>query len=410
MTRPDRPWWSAYAAALFFGSYVVTAIAGKTIEASLMERGIIGQEGDWGTFILFLLFAIVGAVLVWLVPRNVVSWLFCGVVLLAMGSFVTWNYAEYGARVEPLPAMRYAAWLGSWAWFPTLAIIGTYLPLLFPTGTFVSPRWRWVAYVTSLGLLCLCAPLAFTPGNLDGIPLENPFGIAALVPLFPILEPLGAGLLLISVLLSVASALVRFKRSRGDERLQLKWFVLGLGVMVSWVLLSTLIPGLEESIPDTIGNIIFAVVASLVPVTAAVAIVKYRLYSIDTVINRVLVYGLLTAVLVGVYLAIIVGLQIVLEPVTRQSDLAVAISTLAAAAAFRPMRDRVQRFIDRRFYRHKYDAAKLLGGFVGRLRNEVDLDAVHSEVIVVVERTMQPRRVSLWIGPIRPMSPEVGSP
>lgn len=400
--EPARPRWSGYVALVGFLLYFVFATVGWILDRVLLRRGLVAQEGDPATLVALALFVAVGAILVWLVPRNPVGWVFFGIAWGAQVAYAGVNYGAYHAQVEPLPLGAAMAWISNWAWYPVLASVATFLPLYFPTGRLLTARWRWVVRLTVVALFLMCFRYGFAPGELDAIPMVNPLGIGALGPYTGLMDGVAGILLAVAAVLSLVSAVLRFKRSRGQERQQMKWFVMGIGLFIALVMSVGLIPGLEEKLDDVAGEIVFAIFFALIPISAAMAVLKYKLYAIDTVINRVLVYGVLTAILVGTYLVAIVGLQSALAPLTRESDLAVAVSTLAVAAAFRPLRSRVQRFIDRRFYRHKYDATELLTGFAARLRNEVDLDAAHLDILEVVRQTMQPQHASLWVAPSPP--------
>ena len=296
-----------------------------------------------------------------------------------------------------LPAGVMMAWFGGWArgmgWF----LIVAFLPLLFPTGRLPSSRWRPVLWGTA-GFIALFTLVTWlSPASLDlRLPfVRNPLGLE-----LEFMNLLGGVVYLTFPLLVVASGMaviVRFRRSRGDERQQLKWFayavVVMIGVFVVWF--SFELAGLAPP-----GALTFVLPLIGLPIAAGIAILKYRLYDIDVIINRTLVYGVLTATLALVYFGSVVSLQYVFRALTGQeSQLAVVASTLAIAALFQPLRRHIQGFIDRRFYRRKYDAARVLAAFNARLRDEVDLDALGSDLIGVVEDTIQPAHVSLWMRP-----------
>ena len=196
--------------------------------------------------------------------------------------------------------------------------------------------------------------------------------------------------------------LVRFRRSRGEERLQLKWFVLTIVLVLTFVaaagIAAEVAPAASGANPvEEVCFYLALLGVAALPVASAAAILKYRLYDIDLVINRALVYGALTASLAGAYLGSVLLLQLALSPLTDESDLAVAGSTLAVAALFRPARGRIQALVDRRFYRRRYDAARTLESFGGRLRDEVDLDALGADLRAAVAETVQPAHISLWL-------------
>ena len=304
------------------------------------------------------------------------------------------QYASFTSR-DPLPGGIAAAWYASWFWYPLLGLATIFPPLLFPNGRPVSRRWRPLAWAAS-GAIATSTVLAALNPRLElheGFAVANPIGVEAVGN---IETSLAGGVLFtvfgISIVASVASLIVRFRRSRGEERQQLKWFTYG-GALLVLVPLVDLAPGGL----DSLSNHLFVVAVAWLPVSAGIAILRYRLYDIDVVIRRTFVYGLLTAVLAGAYVGTVLLLQLAFSPVTEGSSLAVAGSTLAVAALFRPARRRVQQVVDRRFFRRRYDAERTLAAFSARLRDEVDLDALHAELVSVVRETMQPGYVSLWL-------------
>jgi hypothetical protein len=289
-------------------------------------------------------------------------------------------------------------------WVPLIGLMGTFLILLFPDGRLPSPGWRPWAWLCALAMILSFIAILIQPGSFtdSGYPdVRNPLGMEGLRPF------IGFALLVIPLIpiciVGCAVGLIRrFRRSRGQERQQMKWLAAAAGVVavVYLVMMMLSLPGLVGREPppwvDILGNIgVFAFV--LLPLAIAVAIFRYRLYDIDLLINRTLVYGTLTAALTAAYLITTTVLQGLLRPLVGQSDLAVAGSTLVVAALFRPGRARVQAFIDRRFYRNKYDAARTLERFSSRLRDEVDLDALTGELLELVGDVMQPEQVSLWL-------------
>jgi hypothetical protein len=342
----------------------------------------------------FASFVVVGALIVRHRPGNAVGWMFAAIALLAVLGALAEEYAIF-ASARHLPGPVLAAWFASWAWYPTLALTLVFTPLLFPTGRLLSPRWRLVAWPAAAvmaaitGLAALQQTIELAPGRM----VANPFGLAGVenpedsrlgAVLFPLLGPL--------VLAAFASLVVRFRRSRGDERQQLKW------ITFAAALLPLTFAG--DLLPDTAGNLLFAVVVSFLPVAAGVAILRYRLYEIDRLINRTLVYGLVSALLAGVYAALVlVGGELSGGVADDPPSWAVAGATLAVAAVFQPARRRIQQVVDRRFDRRRYDAARTVDAFSGRLREELDLDALAAELLAVVERTVQPTAASLWLRP-----------
>jgi hypothetical protein len=264
--------------------------------------------------------------------------------------------------------------------------------LVFPTGHLPSRRWRPVAWaLLAVGWLVFAA-LVLTPGPmLNGVPAsQNPLGVTALRSV-NLIDPLYL-VLLGSVLLGLVSLLVRFRRARGDERQQLKWLPIGVALIVASFLIEDVGNATVNALADLLA---LAVLSGAI----LVAMLKYRLYDIDRILNRTLVYGLVTSLLIGVYAGLVFLLGRLLDPATGDSALAVAASTLAVAALFQPARRRVQAVVDRRFNRRKYNAAKTIEGFSARLRDQVDLDTLATELLAVTDKTMQPTTVSLWLRP-----------
>ncbi len=351
-----------------------------------------------------LAFAAVGTVVALRQPTNRIGWVCLGIgVLLALDAG---SYGSYGRDTgsAPLPGADFATWLGDWIWLPAIGSVGTFLLLLFPDGRLLSPRWRVVAWASAGVIVLAVLSEAFQPGMLPSAPgVANPYPVEA-AKYIPGRLPGGANVLLAPCFAAAAASLVlRFRRARGRERLQVKWFASAAALMALLFALAgiaNLVAGLlDAGRPLGLGVLEDAVSASVVglPLAIGIAVLRHDLYDIDVVINRTLVYGFLTATLAAVYLGSVLLLQLALNPVTSGSSLAVAVSTLAVAALFRPARARIQGVVDRRFYRHKYDAARTLESFTSRLREQVDLEELGGELRSVVCDTMQPAHVSLWL-------------
>jgi|SRR5215210_1628746 len=357
-----------------------------------------------------LMFPTVGALIFWRRPEHPIGWLFCCVNLGWAINHFAGPYAKYALVVNPgaVPAGKLAAWIYFWPGPVSVALL-VLLFLLFPDGRPLSPRWRLVAWFTVGYAVVSAVTLAFVPGPIDdtiGFQVDNPAGIGGpvghvLVLLADIVQPLTVPLLVVALI----SLALRQRRSRGQERQQLKWFTSALIVYVILVGTDSVIflyyrsanamPGWASTFNDVaISSFV------LIPISASIAILKYHLYEIDIIINRTLVYGSLTATLVALYFGGIVVLQRGFVALTgERSTLAVVASTLAIAALFSPLRRWMQRFIDRRFYRRKYDARKTLEAFSAKLRDETDLNALSEDLMGVVRETMQPSHVSLWLRP-----------
>ena len=398
------PWlaWSLWV--LTVGLFVLTLVFTALYP---LPRAPAAGAVNFGISILFVAtFSTVGALIASRRPRNLIGWVFCVMSLLVVVAVVLGNYAEYSLVVEPgaLPRAKTAAWVGNWIWLVALSPLGLFL-LLFPDGRPPSRRWRAVAWLQAAALVCWFVSQAFVPGPLVNAGYEsinNPYGIEALGGVLKVIGAASGFLLLGTVLASALSIVIRFRRSRGDERRQIEW-VAYAGTLIILVLILQLAAETALSETDVLVEVLnLGLVVSLtsVPIAAGVAILKHRLYDIDIIINRTLVYGTLTASLVLVYVGGIVVLQTLFRALTGQeSQLAVVVSTLAIAALFDPLRRRIQTLVDRRFYRHKYDAARTLEAFGARLREQTDLDALSGELVTVVRETVQPARVSLWLRP-----------
>jgi hypothetical protein len=356
-------------------------------------------EQDSSLLLAFAAFMAVGAVIVAHRPGNAVGWICSAIGLLTATGVVAAEYAAYVARTRPgsAPGVVLAAWYNSWWWYPTLALVLVFTPLLFPTGRLLSARWRPVAAVAAVGTATIIALSALQPTFQDeDHPIRNPIGLAGVPD--PEAGALGAvlfGLLLLCSVAAVLSVVLRFRRSRGVERQQLKWFTYAAALMGAFLLLS------DYLFPQSgVVEVLYGLAVALVPVAAGVAVLRYRLYDIDRLVNRTLVYGALTALLGAVYAGAVLVLGQLFGGVGGDPpSLAVAGATLAVAALFQPARRRIQAVVDRRFNRRRYDAAETIQAFSTRLRDQIDLDTLSAELLAVVDQTMEPTRVSLWLRP-----------
>jgi hypothetical protein len=340
-------------------------------------------------------FMVVGALIVAHRPGNAIGWIFSAIALLAVTGQLAGQYAMYAyvTRPEPLPGAILAAWYGSWPWFLVLALTLVFTPLLFPTGRLLSPRWRPIAWLAGAATAVWTALTSFrtelevAPGQV----IANPIGGAAVGnPEEGLVGPTLIGLMVVLAAAAFGSLALRFRRSGGEERQQLKWFTYASALLPLAVL--------SDFLPAPVGDLLLAVLVVFLPVATGIAILRHRLYDIDRLINRTLVYGLLTALLAGVYAGSVLVLGQVFGGVGRDPpSWAVAGATLAAAALFQPARRRIQQGVDRRFNRRKYNTAQTIEAFRARLRNEVDLDTLSAELVAVVDQTMQPTTASLWL-------------
>ena len=345
-----------------------------------------------------LLCSAVGVVVATRRPAHPIGWLLLASGLIGALQFLS---GEYAATMLTLDPERPSGGPTS-AWLSILMQTTTFFPLLFllllfPTGRLLSSRWRIVAWTAACGVSLATVTRALNPGPLENFAsFDNPFGVDA-----TILGPIGAVAVWLTqgaLLAALLSLVVRVVRSRGEERQQVKWFV-AAAVLGFFALLgnSLLLP---ENFGGELGNWLWPIVIANLPIAVGIAVLRYRLYEIDILINRALVYGTLTVFLALAYVGVVVGLQAVVRKLSGQeSTLAVVASTLAVAALFSPLRRRVQAFVDRRFYRRKYDATKTLEAFSVRLREETDLQALSEALVGVARETVQPEHVSLWLRP-----------
>src|SRR5215203_2339421 len=365
----------------------------------------------WG-YLLFVSFAAVGALVASRQPRNTIGWIFCAIGLFLTSSGASGQYAIYAVVSSPgsLPGGGTTALLEAFFGGPIIITMFALLLLLFPDGRPPSHRWRAVLWLDLIAAVLLFVG-SFKPGpmetsslNVASLNVANPFGIEQVGALLNVLLYVGLSLALAVTAVGAVSLIVRFRRSRAEERQQIKWFAFAGAIMCAVTAAGPFLWSLPPSSPGVtlIWPVLFLSAASTIPVATGIAILKYRLYDIDVAINRTLVYGSLTALLALVYFGGVATTQAVFRVLTgqeQQAQLAIVVSTLVIAALFTPLRRRIQGFIDRRFYRGKYDARKTLEAFPAKLRDETNLDALSDDLAGVVRETMQPAHVSLWLRP-----------
>ncbi len=344
----------------------------------------------------FFGFATIGAHISSRRPDNVIGWLFCSIGIGTAFTSIDAGYQKYMLLVEHSQTLAGSLldWGGNWVWSLNLGL-GAFVLLLFPTGRLPSQRWRPVAWLLAATIVSQCVAVAFRPGPFDGETTTNPLGRPGSTWLFQPISTISSIVFSFMVITSVIAVVVRFIRAKGDERQQLKWFAYGACVLLVSVTVSLVF------FDQTTGAYGFAFGFAMLPIGAGIGVLKYRLYDIDVLINRTLVYGSLTLMLALIYLGLVFGTQFILPPEAQGSQFAVVASTLLVAALFQPLRRRTQSTIDRRFYRSKYDAAKTLESFSKSLRQEVDLNDLSGRLLAVVEDTMHPAHASLWLRPQR---------
>ena len=345
-----------------------------------------------GTFLLVT--PVLALIIIRAQPRSRIGWLFIAFPLLLGVGYL----GDTAARtLSPSPAVAWGTFL--------LTMLGVTFPvalvsllLLFPTGRLMSPRWRWILLILSVGALSQAVYAAVEPFPIQGVTdLPNPTGLPDLTGLLEPLNTIGSLGIAAALLAAMAQLVVRFRRARGVERLQLKWFVLAASVVGGFVVLAV---AAQVAGAEGFANLFWVTGISsivLLPASAAMAILRYRLYDIDRIISRTIAYGLITALLVAVFVLVNLGLQSVLTRFTEGQTIAVAASTLAAYAAFQPVLRRVRRTVDRRFDRARYDAERTASAFSERLRDEVDMERVTADLTMTTGVAVAPASIGIWI-------------
>jgi hypothetical protein len=375
-----------------FGISAALSAAGLALLAQVPAVTLERADNSFALSALFvailLVFGLVGALVASRLPANPIGWLFLALALIEGVFELAFGYTHYALQ-HGEPA-AWTAWVSNWTSPLSPAFLVAAL-LLFPDGRPPTPRWRWVLWLCVPLLGFIFAVYAFAPGPIDEFPsVSNPAGIDAAGWPSGATDPVVFAL----VVAAAAALVVRFRRSRGVERQQIKWLAYAAAVMAGFLVVSSFATSLAGADEDSIAaGFVFAACILGVPVAVGIAILRHRLYDIDLVIRRTLVYAVLTATLGATYLAsvLVVGLAL------GQSGLAVAVSTLAVAAIFRPALTRIQGVVDRRFYRRRYDAQRTLEAFGGRLRDELDLETLVGDLRGVVSDTVQPAHVSVWL-------------
>jgi hypothetical protein len=357
----------------------------------------------WAGTLVGVAFLIVGALIASRRPRNPLGWLYLiAVILIAFGGRANFadQYAYYAIVTQPgsLPTPAWVLWSGSLALSVGFYGLVTFGLLFFPDGHLPSPRWRPVAASVIVAIAVSGGGGSFAPGPMhEPFDVPNPAGIA----LFPELSRSALFISLLVVVLPflacVASVFVRFRRATGLERQQLKWFAYGAAWTPAVGVIAAVLAVVGPGLLDRLGAELWPLSVGGIPVATGVAVLRHRLYDIDVLINRTLVYGALSTVLVSTYFISVLAFENLLRPVTAGSEVAVALSTLAVVGLFAPLRQRIQRAVDRRFYRGRYDAARTLDEFSVRLRDQVALDAVRADLLDAVSETVQPAHASIWL-------------
>ncbi len=347
----------------------------------------------------------VGAVLATQLPRNPIGWLFCLAGLAGAVGLGATDLADWGLVAHPgrLPWAIWLAWLSNWIWAPNIITLGWFVPLLFPSGTLLSPRWRVVAVVGIGAIVAISLDAAFTPLSGGQFPptVQSPLVLGETA------RHLLDGLTLAATVAGVVtlplvawSVVRRYRLGTPVERQQLKWFLSLVACIAPALLVGLILSGTYTGTLADISNAAWFVVIvglALLPLAIGIAILRYRLYEIDRLISRTVAYAIVTLTLLAVFAVAILALQALLAPFTRSNELAVAGSTLLIAALFQPLRRRVKTLVDRRFNRSHYDAERTLAALAARLREEVEPDLLRADILATVEAALEPTSVSLWL-------------
>jgi hypothetical protein len=392
--------WSAFG--LTTAIAVISTVVGFIDDGTRLpppDSGEVSGHGALSFGLMLVAFAALGALVASRRPRNPIGWILVVSPLCLAFTQVARDWYTHTLYADPgsLALAPGLMWAANWAWIPGFMPLLTLLLLLFPDGRPPSRRWRSVGWLAALGMALLIVGYAFAPGPLEDYPrVDNPLAIdGPLGDAFEVFRALGFPLFALAAFGSMGSLVVRFRRSHGVERQQLKWMAAAaMLVVAAWCVNAFFDQALQTDV-----SVILPLALLTLPAAAAIAVLRYRLYDLGLVVNRALVYGALSAILAGSYLGIVLLLQLALDPLTQDSGLAIAGSTLAVAALFRPARRRIQEIVDRRFYRRRYDAARTVESFSARLRDEVELDSLSAELREVVRETVQPAHVSLWLRP-----------
>ena len=381
---------SAFVVALTVACACVALVVTRADGGSIDVEEVISIVGGLAT-------AVVGSLIVWSRRGGAIGWIFAILgLLLVFNLSLADAYTEYLTRTSGSPIVA-LAWLLAWAWVPMLFSLLVFWPMLFPDGILEGRPWR-LLFMGAGATCAIGSILAALDPVLDGggtYEVANPIGLDGLGDVDSGATGTVLGALLVFFMLGAATSLVvRFRRANGDARQQIKWIALaGIIVIATFLLIAPAVEVITGASPVWL----YALAFSLVPASVGLAILRHGLFDVDLVIRRTAVYAVLTVLLAAVYVATVLAAQAVFSSFTGGSDLAIAVSTLAVAALFLPVRSRVQHFVDRRFYRRRYDAQRTLQAFGSRLRDQVELETLSTDLAVVVEETIQPSHVSLWL-------------
>jgi hypothetical protein len=384
--------WSSVAAG------IVLALAGAFVAASAGEGAIEDARVFFALMTALIVAAsVVGGLVATRQPRNPIGWIFCGFSAFMGLATLAAGYAQVARDDAAHGLGQAAAWFSNWS-FAALTVLVVFVPLLFPDGRLPGRRWAVVGWCGGASALLLALGTALDPGPLTDYPdVTNPVGVDGALVAAVLLA--GEMLAVPTLAAAVASVVVRYRRAGETARQQIKWLAAAGVFAVVGTLVGAAVAVLG---PAPVGYTLILLGMIAIPVAVGVAILRYRLYDVDLVISRSLTYAVVTVTLAAAYAALVLAGQAVFSSFAGGSDLAIAASTLVVAAFFLPFRSRVQRLVDRRFYRRRYDAQRTLEAFGVRLRERVEMEGLGAELQAVVAETMQPAHVSLWLRKARP--------
>jgi hypothetical protein len=386
MTGHNRSTTAKRVAQIIAGLNIIIVVAALVIAISISKRPVYEENP-----VVSIVYSVLAVLIISRQPRHTVGWLF-----LVVGFFSAFGTLGIGLSQLEFSSGSELGWVGSFSWILVFMVPITLVLQFFPDGRLPSRRWWPITVMTLLGMGGLAASIAFHPWPWEAMDIpeaNNPFAIAGSDRFFDSLADLSIVFFGIGLVGSLASVVVRFRRSQGIERAQMKWLV--------YTAIVGIVPMLLLPTGSPIGELLFRLLPIVFAVAITIAILRTQLFDIDVIIRKTLVYALLSAVLALVYLSTVILLQSVVEAISgQQSAISIVISTLIIAALFAPLRRRVQDFIDRRFYRRRYDAERTLAAFGQFVRDATDLDALKAELLRVTEETMQPEQVALWLNPV----------
>ena len=376
---------------------VLTADVAAVVLDNAIASAANGQVESTALALLVLTasYGIVGWIIASRQPGNRIGWVFLVIGLSLSIELSATAYRQFALAVSPgsLPFADLASWVAVWAWAPGFTFLLTLSLLLFPDGRPPSARWRPVVWASFVVMALLLFPMAIASWPYRGVELLNTDNIHSdSVAIATGIQILGVVAAVFVAIASMAGMITRFRHAGGVERQQLKWFVFAAFAVTAFVLTMSLVTP-----PPILGFVLAFLVAPLVPVAAAVAILRYRLYDLDRLVSRTIAYGTVTGTLVAIFAVAVIVFQTALEPITGRNGIAVAASTLLVVALFQPLRRRIQSRVDRRFNRGRYDAEHIVAAFSARLREDVDLENLRTHISATVVRTVQPASVSVWL-------------